>query len=169
MQQLVEVIKVIANKYMKKINLILSENILTLEYLTYKYGEKDVYKTLQVEEFEGMLKITFIPEKIVKEVDLKGLEELILTLEKQCNAKQFTEEEVKEIKNRYKEGTKVELIKMYDYINAVPTGTKGIIDYIDDIGTLHIIWENGSTLGLVIGADEFKIICPLCNQELKKE
>ena len=58
---------------------------------------------------------------------------------------------------------------MYDYINAVPTGTKGIIDYIDDIGTLHIIWENGSTLGLVIGADEFKIICPLCNQELKKE
>lgn len=52
MERLVEVIKLIANKYMKKIDLILSENILTLEYLTYKYGEKDVYKTLQVEEFE---------------------------------------------------------------------------------------------------------------------
>ena len=50
MERLVEVIKLIANKYMKKIDLILSENILTLEYLTYKYGEKDVYKTLQVEE-----------------------------------------------------------------------------------------------------------------------
>ena len=50
MERLVEVIKLIANKYMKKIDLILSENILTIEYLTYKYGEKDVYKTLQVEE-----------------------------------------------------------------------------------------------------------------------
>ena len=43
MERLVEVIRLIANKYIKKIDLILSENILTLEYLTYKYGEKDVY------------------------------------------------------------------------------------------------------------------------------
>ena len=30
---------------------------------------------------------------------------------------------------------------MYD-LQAVPTKTRGIIDYIDDLGTLHIIWEN---------------------------
>ena len=73
MERLVEVIKVIANKYIKKIDLILSENILTLEYLTYKYGEKDVYKTLQVEEFEGKLKIIFIPERMDIITDIAGL------------------------------------------------------------------------------------------------
>lgn len=60
-------------------------------------------------------------------------------------------------KEKYVAGAKVELIKMYD-ANAVPPGTKGIIDFIDDIGTLHMIWENGSSLGLVVGVDEFKII-----------
>ena len=54
---------------------------------------------------------------------------------------------------------------MYD-LQAPPAGTKGFIDFVDDIGTIHMKWENGSTLGLVVGTDEFKIICPLCNQEL---
>ena len=62
------------------------------------------------------------------------------------------------IKQEYSKGTNIELIKMYDYINPVPAGTKGIIDFVDHIGTLHVNWENGSSLGLVIGIDEFKII-----------
>lgn len=42
--------------------------------------------------------------------------------------------------------------------NAVPTGTKGIIRYIDDIGTIHVDWDNGSSLGIIYGIDSFKII-----------
>ena len=77
------------------------------------------------------------------------------------------DEEIKQIKEKYTIGTKVKLIKMYD-MHEVPVGTKGIIEFIDDIGTLHIKWENGSTLGLVVGVDEFEIIeeqekiCPKC-------
>ena len=158
MERLVEVIKLIANKYMKKIDLILSENILTLEYLTYKYGEKDVYKTLQVEEFEGKLKIIFIPERMDIITDLAGLENIILILDKQCNAKEYTQKEIKYIKKKYPIGTKVKLIKMYDFYNDLATGEEGIITSVDDLGTLHIKWENGSTLGLVVGVDEFEVI-----------
>ena len=77
------------------------------------------------------------------------------------------DKEIKQIKEKYIVGTKVKLIKMYD-LQEVPVGTKGIIEFIDDIGTLHIKWENGSTLGLVVGVDEFEIIeqqekiCPKC-------
>ena len=158
MERLVEVIKLIANKYMKKIDLILSENILTLEYLTYKYGKKDVYKTLQVEEFEGKLKIIFIPERMDIITDLAGLENIILILDKQCNAKEYTQKEIKYIKQKYPIGTKVKLIKMYDFYNDLATGEEGIITSVDDLGTLHIKWENGSTLGLVVGVDEFEVI-----------
>ena len=70
------------------------------------------------------------------------------------------------IKEKYIEGTKIELIKMYDIQAPLPK-TRGFIESVDDKGTLHIRWENGSSLGLVVGVDEFKVICPLCNQELR--
>ena len=158
MERLVEVIKLIANKYMKKIDLILSENILTLEYLTYKYGEKDVYKTLQVEEIENKLKITILPDKIIRVTDIKGLEDIILILDKQSKGRNFTQEEVEYIKHKYTIGTKIKLIKMYDLLSTIPSGTAGVIESVDDRGTLHINWDNGSTLGLVIGTDEFEVI-----------
>lgn len=41
---------------------------------------------------------------------------------------------------------------------GVPSGTKGIVDYVDDAGTIHMKWSNGSKLGLVVGEDDFKII-----------
>ena len=78
------------------------------------------------------------------------------------------DEEIKQIKEKYTIGTKVKLIKMYDFYNDLATGEEGIITSVDDLGTLHIKWKNGSTLGLVVGVDEFEIIeeqekiCPKC-------
>ena len=45
-----------------------------------------------------------------------------------------------------------------DDIQAPPTGTLGTVRYVDDIGTIHIKWDNGSSLGLVIGEDRFVVI-----------
>lgn len=42
------------------------------------------------------------------------------------------------------------------YTNLKP-GDKGTVDHIDDIGTVHIDWDNGSNLGLVPGEDVFEI------------
>lgn len=34
---------------------------------------------------------------------------------------------------------------------TVPAGTHGTVDSIDDAGTLHVVWDNGSRLGLTAG------------------
>lgn len=46
---------------------------------------------------------------------------------------------------------------MNDY-EAPPKGTIGEVIYIDDMGTIHVNWENGSSLGLVPRADAWEII-----------
>jgi hypothetical protein len=46
----------------------------------------------------------------------------------------------------------VELIKMDD-IQAPPIGTKGTVTGVDDIGSIMVSWDNGSTLHIVNGED----------------
>ena len=60
MERLIEVIKLIAIKYIDTINIILEKDLITLEYLYYINNEKDVYKTMQIRSFDGKLKITYI-------------------------------------------------------------------------------------------------------------
>lgn len=69
----------------------------------------------------------------------------------------FTEEQIKQIKAMYPKGTEIELINMVD-LQAVPSGTRGVVDFVDDAGTIQMIWDNGSTLGLIVGVDSFKVI-----------
>ena len=58
---------------------------------------------------------------------------------------------------KYPVGTRVKLISMFDSF-AVEAGTTGSIDYIDDAGTLHMKWDDGRTLGLILGIDQFEVI-----------
>lgn len=60
------------------------------------------------------------------------------------------------IKKLYPAGTIVELIEMDD-LQAPPSGTVGEVKFVDDMGNIHVSWENGSSLALVPEADEFKI------------
>ena len=68
-----------------------------------------------------------------------------------------SEKEVEEIKNKYKVGDRIKLISMDDDF-AVPSGTYGTIDYIDDDGQIHMNWENGRTIPLIYGVDKFEVI-----------
>lgn len=61
------------------------------------------------------------------------------------------------LRKRYPIGTRIKLVHMDD-IQAPPTGTLGTVRYVDDIGTIHIKWDNGSSLGLVVGEDNFVVI-----------
>ena len=66
-------------------------------------------------------------------------------------------ENVEELKIKYPKDTKIKLIEMYE-TQPVPAGPIGKVDFVDDIGTIHMIWENGSSLGLVEGVDEFEVL-----------
>ena len=69
-----------------------------------------------------------------------------------------TQDQVEYIKKQYPIGTRIKLIGMNDPYAPVPPGTMGTIDMIDSAGTLHMRWDNGRTLGVVIGEDNFKVI-----------
>lgn len=60
-------------------------------------------------------------------------------------------------KEMYPSGTRIELISMED-AQAVPSGTKGTVVCVDDMGTIHMKWDNGRTLGLVPEEDSFRKI-----------
>lgn len=45
---------------------------------------------------------------------------------------------------------------MDDPYHPVPSGTLGVVDKVDDSGTIHVFWENGSYLGLIYGVDSFE-------------
>ena len=62
------------------------------------------------------------------------------------------------IKEMYPQGTRIELIHMDDPYAPVPSGTKGTVEFVDDMGQIAMIWDNGRTLALIPEVDEFKII-----------
>lgn len=64
---------------------------------------------------------------------------------------------LEKLRKKYPVGTVVELVKMDD-IQAPSVGTKGVVEFIDDIGTIHVKWENGSSLGVVYGEDLCRVI-----------
>jgi len=66
-------------------------------------------------------------------------------------------EEVEKIKKLFPVGTKIRLIHMDDS-QAVPSGISGTVDYIDDDGQIHMNWDNGRTLALIYGVDQFEIV-----------
>lgn len=69
-----------------------------------------------------------------------------------------TRETVDRVKMMYPAGTRVELVEMEDPYRRLPQGLKGTVKAVDDIGTVHINWDNGCTLGAVYGVDQIRII-----------
>ena len=65
--------------------------------------------------------------------------------------------EVRRIKETYLPGMRVRLLKMNDY-QAPPIGTEGTIKGVDDIGSVMVAWDTGSSLKLVLDVDEVEIV-----------
>lgn len=86
------------------------------------------------------------------------------------NIKGFpTREQVERIKERYPIGTVIEMTgNMDDPYHAIPQGMRGEITDIDDIGTLHTKWQNGSSLGVIVGEESFKVISKPDEQEMEE-
>ena len=78
---------------------------------------------------------------------------------------ELTGKEIAEIRLSYPPGTRIQLIHMEDQW-AVPSGTRGTVDHVDDSGQVHPIWDNGRTLAIVPQVDSFR---KLTQQELQEE
>ena len=66
----------------------------------------------------------------------------------------LTPEHLKTLREQYPAGCRVGLTRMNDpYRPDLKAGALGTVLRVDDIGTIHVAWDCGSSLGVVLGED----------------
>ena len=68
-----------------------------------------------------------------------------------------TSEQVEALRQKYPAGTRIELLEMDDP-QAPSIGTKGTVLGVDDIGSLLVSWDNGSSLNVAYSIDRVRIL-----------
>lgn len=58
-----------------------------------------------------------------------------------------------------KKGMRIRMISMEDQ-NAIDTDLEGTIENVDDLGTLHVKWDDGRMLGVIPGFDKYELLPP---------
>ena len=64
----------------------------------------------------------------------------------------ISKEALQALREQFPAGTRIELVRMDDCY-APPIGTKGTVTGVDDIGSIMVRWDNGSSLSLDYGVD----------------
>lgn len=78
-----------------------------------------------------------------------------------------TREQVERMKNQYPKGTIIELMEdLEDSYAPIAKGVRGEVIGVDDMGTLHMKWQNGRSLGIIPSEDSFKVISRPETQEV---
>ncbi len=73
-----------------------------------------------------------------------------------------TNKSIERLRKQYPAGTQVVLQRMKGE-SRMPAGLVGTVNYVDDVGSIHVSWSNGSSLALIPGEDDFDVVK---NQEL---
>lgn len=79
--------------------------------------------------------------------------------------KMISQTELEQLKKMYSCGTRVKLLKMED-IQAPPLGTKGTVIGVDDLGSILVSWDTGSSLSIIYGVDDCMYVI---NDNLKQQ
>lgn len=60
---------------------------------------------------------------------------------------------------------------MGDDPRPVAPGTRGAVTCVDDMGSIHMQWDNGRTLALIPGEDSFRKLTPeeIAQEEVVQE
>lgn len=66
----------------------------------------------------------------------------------------MSREFIAHLKEQYPSGTRVTLNNMENE-PQMPHGLEGAVLVVDDIGQIHVNWDNGSTLALNVRTDSF--------------
>ncbi len=67
----------------------------------------------------------------------------------------MTKAQIARIKEQFPKGTRVQIDHMGDDPNPIPSGTKGTVICVDDIGTVFCNFDNGRHLGICPEVDSF--------------
>ena len=59
------------------------------------------------------------------------------------------------LRKEYPAGTRVELIRLDDPYRKIPSGTIGTVEFVDDAGQLHTVWDGHGALAMIYGVDEW--------------
>ena len=70
----------------------------------------------------------------------------------------ITHSELADLRSHYSKGSRVKLICMNDPYCDLKAGAMGTVTHVDDIGTIHVAWDCGSTLGVVYGVDSCTVV-----------
>ena len=65
----------------------------------------------------------------------------------------MTPEILASLRERFPQGTRVELLRMDDP-QAPPAGTMGTVIWVDDSGSIMVRWDSGGSLNVLYGVDE---------------
>ena len=64
-----------------------------------------------------------------------------------------SQETVEALRKEYPAGTRIRLISMDDPYSRLRPGDQGTVAAVDSIGTIHVNWDCGSSLGVAFGED----------------
>ena len=65
---------------------------------------------------------------------------------------------LEQLRKQYPGGTKIRLISMRNEKYPILPGTIGEVTHIDDMGSIHMKWQNGSSLAIIPEVDSFKVL-----------
>ena len=63
-------------------------------------------------------------------------------------------------------GRRVVCIEMPDDPHPIEKGTKGTITHLDDAGHIHVKWDNGRLLSLILNVDHYEVLDKSCQAPL---
>lgn len=55
-------------------------------------------------------------------------------------------------------GERIRLVSTTDEFTTLRYGDEGVVDFVDDMGTVFVKWDNGSNLGLIAGEDRWVVL-----------
>lgn len=67
-----------------------------------------------------------------------------------------SKETVDLLRRKFPNGERVELVRMDDPYSKLIPGDQGTVTFVDDIGTVFVNWDCGSSIGVAYGVDSIR-------------
>lgn len=112
-------------------------------------------KQIEIEATSKEEALRIVKEQYRKEDITLTEQEYVQTDFSILNVELVKESKIDNLRKNYPPGTRIKCLHMNDPYHPIPMGTLGTVEHVDDGGTIHMKWDNGSGLGLIPNEDMF--------------